>query len=393
MAVNKGVTKGILPGVIVNRGTLLPPDWSTYTGANNGVATNDASIINRSGWMVGISDTQILYVANEQSTLPDLVSRVITRNGTNITIGSPTTLISDMATGLYNQPEVKKLSATRYLTIGEHHDAGDLCKLFLLDETGAKIAESTVPGETVQATSMSIAVHSATKVVITFADTVGKDPHLVACDLTGDAFSWGTPITVATTAASYTEICALTATVGHVSHKNRVWRYTVSGTTVTLGNSTRMETSVGDSSNGGGRAIVRLDDTHSMVIYKQSSTALPMAIIITDATTPTTSNSPFQIDTETIQGWPIGIADVKGDGTTFLVCYGRGVVEKYAKSVVLTVDHSDWSISKSANVQVSGNLFADHVTCAAFGTSGYALCVWQDDANSNELGYALLAGG
>ena len=134
-----------------------------------------------------------------------------------------------------------------------------------------------------------------------------------------------------------------------------------------------------------------------MVDLWDSDSLTPYVVVVNDATTPTIGAN-LQLDNERTAWEPHG-AVLNEDGTQFLFCWGRNHIfdtptDNTAQSVVVYVDPSDsYSLSKSDTVQTSGDVFADHVVCAAYGTSGYAVTFWQDEDDNQAMGTVLLAGG
>lgn len=371
-------------------------DWSGYDGSQNGTPVDLIASDHRGGWACAVDETRILAVQSEgPNGSADFVARLIAR-GENKTplLGDALVLESPAGTVIGTNPYCIQLTPTRYLVTCRIFDGSVWTgKLWLLGLSGETL--SLLSGADYVDTPdliFGLTRHSDTVAVFSYQEAVSNRPHLVAVDVSGDTITQGTPVQAdSNTFAASCAPVGLTATTGHFAGENDVFRYTVSGTAITMGN----DAAVAGMANRAKRTT-RIDDTHSLLMFVDPSGGAGnfaiRALIVTDGTTPLPGAQLTIESGESYSGvMMLNMAAVNAAGTQYLTVWQ--INGSYAQATVLLVDpDDDFALTKTANALVSApSAVADHPVCAAYGSSGYACAFWQDEADNQAMGTVILA--
>lgn len=264
-------------------------DWSSYDGTNNGTVTTLATSPNLSNHASALmSGTSGIWVgANADLSPADYETRLLTVDGVTVSLGAGVAELDVSSSS--NAQDCVAMSATRFLFISPTLSDGTL-DVALISEAGAVIDKLATAASFVEviADYSSVTRHSDTVAVYSYRDFSTNDGYMVAIDISGDTITMGTPVAIDTpTLTGKPGIGALTATLGHVQHNGGVYRYTLSGTTITVGNKVNL-TTIGNSP--GSSDVIRIDDTHSLVVVTDNTPTGTYGVygfVIADATTPT----------------------------------------------------------------------------------------------------------
>lgn len=377
------------PATVSSEASLV--SWNPYTGTNDVAGVDLVASEQRSGWGCSISNTKTLIVQTEGPDPVDLVTRVVTRSGTDLSISSATSL-AQTATALIGYVTVIKMTDTRYLAACRDASNLNASTFYLLDADGQELDSAT--GAAMQFYPGGLTRHSDTIAAFAYTDDdTGDDVHIVAIDVSSDTITLGTKKLVRA-AAAQADCAALTATVGHVCCQNQVFTYTISWPTITISSAGKIDSSKTVASFSAGHSIRRLDDSTSIVIYNDNSVAAPhpiKAAIMSGTGTPSASNlTTVATDSRGTSAFnPLNLQDVSEDASEFVNIFrdvDNGAGDCQIKGCVIYVDHADsYAITASSEYDLTSGIDAEHVVGIAFGTSGYAMAICQDENDTRAM--------
>lgn len=328
--------QSINPSYIASISGALPPfvlgDWALWDGTNDGALVEDYTGTDQwnTGQYATIDDNRSLHVYSsvrgEDTTQTDLKVAIVSVNGSTKKASLGTQTILDTVENKIGLPSLTKLSDTRFLATNVIAVDGTI-DVYLLDETGALIDSDTYSTDTDARTPQQVVAHSSTLAVLAFTGKADFDGYLLAIDVTGDNISFGTRVEFADSIAWLSTnpgLIAFTATRGMVFTDRLGFRYTISGTDITIGSNIRFSNGTSGVDGGKKSDAIIIDDDTALVVFNRSN--LRYASVVSDDGTTQTKLDEINLSATKSDIW-------KSPSLVELIEYQSGVQDGYYLSV------------------------------------------------------------
>jgi hypothetical protein len=366
-----------------------PADWTNWDNSLSGSVTQYVTGGNQgASGCAGITSTKALLYTNDgdDGTDPNQGKvAYLTRSGETGTLGS----FVDVTNSNPAWPQVHRLSSTRAVCIAEDGDS-NIIKINLIDVSGAspsELDEHTVTGITTPNFHYDFSVLTATKGILVMRDTAGTDTvKMVIIEFTSDTISQGTVVdgTIDSDAPNNaTCVIALTSTSFMWAYDDNFGYATISGTTITIQDTAQLSF-VGTGQYD--KSIQRVDDTHAVLFAEYPTDNAIYAVVLTwnGVDTVSAGSEVSVIPSVGFGGAPSNWSTQIGDGLYILTIDDGGRTPTSAIGVVVTVNTGTYAISADTEIQISGDIEADHNCVTAFPDTGYKYLFWlcQDETNT-----------
>jgi len=364
------------------------PDWPNYDGSTNGTLVED--FIQTGQWNTG---EYAQYDENTSltvfTTTPDgsansysLESGIVTSNPCNLTLSysSGSTLASG---GSLGQPDLVQFSSTRYLVASNNNNT-DSFDFYLIDETGATVDSiSYTSGTIADNFKHDLTAHDEDTAVLGFRGNGTDTLILLAIDAASDTLSYGSALNTAVSTTGLPGLASLTSTAGVVTTSYKPYRYTVSGTALTIDYEATYGFDPGATTNQNAYAR-KIDTGKALLVYKLGSGGSAnkyQMILATDTGSALNTSSKVTINTVTVGHDRANeleiVYDYDGSTAYALLAY-PGNTSTNCQTSLLSYNGTSLSVVDNETTVATSDVGCEHPTVHTF-LNGSALLHYQDD--------------